>query len=90
MYENNHIFLVVFASFVWLLWKYKNSSFLFLLTFALLILDLSPSNIRSESTEKAVLRNFAILTGKRMCWSAYRNLDYFLLLTYSHLHLLLE
>ena len=41
MYEKNNIFLVVFVWFVWLLSKYKNSFFLFLLRFALVILDSS-------------------------------------------------
>ena len=42
IYEKNHIFLVVFLWFARLLWRRKNSFFLFLLTFALLILDSSP------------------------------------------------
>ena len=42
MYEKNHIFLVVVVWFAWLLSKYNNCFFLFLLRFPLLILDLSP------------------------------------------------
>ena len=36
-YEKNYIFLVVLVWFAWLFSKYKNSLFLFLLRFALLI-----------------------------------------------------
>ena len=36
------IFLAVFVLFPWLLSKYKNTSFMFFLRFALLILDLNP------------------------------------------------
>ena len=35
MYEKNHIFLLVFVCFVWLLSKYKRSFFLFLLRFTM-------------------------------------------------------
>ena len=51
MYEKNHIFLVVFIWFAWLLSKYKNSFLLFLLRFVLLSLDLS-----SEAATRGVLQ----------------------------------
>ena len=50
VYVKSHTFMVVFVCFAWLLSKYKKSFFLFLLRFALLILDLSP-----EAAIKSVL-----------------------------------
>ena len=50
MYEENHIFLVVFVWFAWSLSKYKNSYFLLLLRFTLLILEFS-----SEAAIRGVL-----------------------------------
>ena len=50
MYEKNNISLVVFVWFAWLLSKYKDSFFLLLLRFVLLILDLSP-----EAANRGVL-----------------------------------
>ena len=41
LYQKNHMFLVVFVWYAWLLSEYKNSSFLLLLKFTLRILDLS-------------------------------------------------
>ena len=49
-------FFVVFVWFVWLLLKYKNSFFLFLLKFGLLMLDLSP-----EAVTRGVLHKMLFL-----------------------------
>ena len=51
IYEKNHIFLVVFVWFAWLLSKYTNSFFLLLVRFVLLILDSS-----SDAATRGVLQ----------------------------------
>ena len=60
IYEKNHIFLVVSVWFAWLLPKYKNSLFLFLLTFALLILDWSSEAATRERLQHSLLLQYSI------------------------------
>ena len=72
IYKKSHIFVLAFACFVKLLSKYKNSFFL------LLLIKIYVANIRFEFRSchqrcsiKAVLKNFALLSGKHLCWSLF-------------------
>ena len=59
MYKKD-IFLVVFVWFAWLLSKYKNSFFMLLLSFTLLILDLS---LEAAIREAAIRLTYLLIRG---------------------------
>ena len=70
MYEKNHIFLIVLFGLHGYYQNIKIASFLF-------FVKICVANIR---VQKQPPRCSIIFTGKHLCWSAYTNLDYFLLL----------
>ena len=84
VYEKNHIFLVVFVWFAWLLSKYKNSFFFVFVTICVANIRLEfRSNHLRCLYKKLFIEILQYSQGKHLCWSARTNLHCFSLLTYS-------